>query len=366
MKKLKFIFSAMFIGIAGLSVVSCSGTSDEQDTPVITKREYVKIIADKAVIEADGVDKVTFSIIDNNGVDLTKDSYIKNVTTGSAWRKGVNTFTHNENSTVKFTATAYDESSSYKADTIEVVIQNRKKYELYKKRVAVFKVTGTWCVNCPSMTTMIKEYEKTNPDRIIEMSFHASSDTGKDPFHQNSTVSLFNAMSMKGFPSSVFDLYPTTLLTNPASTLFKESVSKEHAAEPAICGIKVKTTYDEQNKTIYVDASVAADKKGEFELAYVLLQDGIVSYQNGGSDNYVHNNIVVGTSENFLGSENKVAIEAGKTHDFERFTMGAGYEAATKTRILVYAIIKKDGINVVNNIVECELGKEINYEENAD
>ncbi len=367
MKKCNLFIAAILMNIAGVCVVSCSGSDDEsQEPPVNTQIESVRIIADKEAIEADGLDKVTFSIVGNDGTDLTKNSYIKNVTTGTAWKKGINTFTHNENAIVKFTATSYNGKDKYMTDTIEVKVQNRKKYELYKKRIAVFKITGTWCINCPTMTTMLKDFDKTNPNTIIEMSFHGNSNLGTDPLHTDATVYLASAMGMGGFPSSVFDLNTSTLLTNPASSLFKETVNIQQANEPAICAIKVKTSLDEQKKEIYVDASLITDKGGEFELAYVLIQDGLVAEQTGATSDYVHNNTVVGITGNFLGGADKIKVKAGESYDFERVTMPMGYEAATKTRIYVYAIVKKNGVNVVNNIVECELGKEVDYEENAD
>ena len=72
-----------------------------------------------------------------------------------------------ENGTHKFKAYYLD----WESDEVSVTAQNRKNYELFYRKVGVFKMTGTWCTYCPAMTSALKKVEELMPGRMVIMDF---------------------------------------------------------------------------------------------------------------------------------------------------------------------------------------------------
>ncbi len=123
--KIVKLFLGLNILLAGLT--ACSGSSDD-DAPSTgnDKVEAIVLKVDKTELEANGTDKVTFTVVDNNGNDLTatqaKYVYIQEVTSGDYLDKNVRTFSSVENGTYSFKA-YFDKLES---ETVTVKVKNRK------------------------------------------------------------------------------------------------------------------------------------------------------------------------------------------------------------------------------------------------
>ena len=365
MKKIKVWFSLMLLVITGSAIVSCNGSDDDSDNNGNNSgdRVSIHITSDKSEVEADGKSIVTLKVVDNNGVDVTKSCFITNVAKDIAYNKGVNTFSFMENTESKYAARCGDLYS----DTVSVNSKNRKKYELYKKQIAVFKLTGTWCVNCPAMTTSLKEVKKKMPGKIIEMALHAGTSSSSDPFHINETVKFAEAMgNLNAFPTAIFNLKQSTKSGSSSVTL-RNNAENELINDPAICAIKVKTAFDESSRMLNVESALITDKGGEFELACAILQDGIVAYQEGAGNDYVHDNTALTFSSNFLGSSNKAKLQAGEESETVTFNVGLAEGIdVSKVKVIIYALTNTPIANAVNNIVECKVNSSVDYVENED
>ena len=255
----------------------------------------------------------------------------------------------------------------YNSDAIEITFKNRKKYEFYKKHVAIFKMTGTWCVNCPGMTSALDQLNESMPDKFYEIALHASSNSGTDPFHTNATALFSNAMGgLYAFPTAVFNLRKTTATSNTSSTNLRNALENE-LLDPAICAIKATTTYDAARQSVTINAGLVTDKGGVFELAYILVKDGLIAEQTGASSDYVHNATAIALSNNFLGTDGKFTLGAGE-EKLQNITLTSAMEIDPKdTRVLVYAIATVDGQDVVNNIISIPIGDSVTtYVENND
>ena len=185
MRKFTMFFMSSLICLCGC-FTACSGNSDdngeEPDNGEVTGP--ITLTVDKAKIEANGTDMATFTVTDANGKVLTTSEYMKNVyfedvTTGDYLERRTNTFSAVENGTHKFKAYYLD----WESDEVSVTAQNRKNYELFYRKVGVFKMTGTWCTYCPAMTSALKKVEELMPGRMVKMAFHSSSSSATDPFH---------------------------------------------------------------------------------------------------------------------------------------------------------------------------------------
>lgn len=312
----------------------------------------------KEVIEADGKDEVEFSVY-ADGVDVTSSAYVMDVLTGLDLKKnaqGRYVYTAISNGEFEFKA-----DYNGKSVTAKVKAQNRKNYEEFYKHVAVFKVTGTWCNNCPSMTTALENADKKMPERMVKVAFHYTSSLGTDPYAIPATSSFFDApYSVVGAPTSIYDLNVVDSDRSKISSI----INQELRDNPATCGIKVKA-YTSGND-IKVDASLKSSTGGKYDLVYVLLEDGLP----GGGSYYeeVYDYTALAVSGNFLKhSENAKEVAKGDEANFGTFTIAGvnNLPKGTKTRVAVYALVVKDGKYIVDNIVSCDVdGNEVDYKYN--
>lgn len=369
-KSLMYVINILMV-YGCLIVSSCSG-SDDPETPDDPNDDKVtsgiELIVDKATLEANGKDVVTFTVKDNNGEDVTSSSYIRNeVSDKYIGRKGANTFSYMENGQFTFKARYEKDGKEYFSESVTVTSQNRKKYEFYRRKVAVFKMTGTWCVNCPGMTKALETASEKIPNRIVEMALHASTTESADPFHLSATAEFATAMGgLSGFPTAVYDLRKSTASSNTSFSVIEENIETSMKDYPATCGIKISSKYDAANSTIKVNASLKSSVGGSYELAYVLVADGLIAPQTGADDKYVHNNTVLAVSGNFLGGATKFTLGSGEEHKANEFTIqNAKNLDPAKTRVIVYAIVKDGSAQIINNIAECGINSSVDYIENA-
>lgn len=370
--KLMYIISILLV-YSYMIIGGCSGSDDPEipgepnkdDTELST----IKLSASKLTLEADGKDAVTFTVKDNNDKDITASCYIRNELIDKyIGRKGANSFSYMANGKFTFKARYEKDGKEYFSESITIIVQNRKKYEFYRRKVAVFKMTGTWCVNCPGMTTALDAARKEMPDRIVEMALHASTTEDTDPFHMGATADFATAMGgLSGFPTCVYDLRKETATSNSSLSIFRDNIEEAMRDYPATCGIKINSTYDASSARVRVNASLKSSVGGSYELAYVLVVDGLKAPQMGADANYIHNHTVIALSDNFLGSANKITLGAGEEYKANEFVIEQAMNLdPTKTRIVVYAIVKNGSVQMINNIAECGINSSIDYIENED
>lgn len=344
--------------------MACSGSSDENDDPGKTDDGEVKgpitLTVDKTKIEANGADVATFTVTDANGKVLTTSEYMKNVyfedvTTGDYLERKTNTFTAVENGSHRFKAYYLD----WESEEVSVTAQNRKNYELFYRKIAVFKMTGTWCTYCPAMTSALKKVEETMPGRMVKMAFHSSSSTATDPFHLSQTSTIMSRFGATGFPTNIYDLKEMSIDRNVSA--IKNLLAEHIRSYPATCGIKINTSYDSSNGEITVNATLKSSKGGEYDLVYVLVTDGLTA---SGGNEASYDYTVRAISSNFLSmsTNEKFTVSANQEHTAATFTISnaKGLNPAT-SRVVVYALCKVDGAYMVDNITECSIDGSIDY-----
>lgn len=343
--------------------MACSGSSDGEDEPGKTGDEVegpITLTVDRAKIEANGSDVATFTVKDINGKVLTTSEYMKNVyfedvTTGDYLERKTNTFTAVENGSHRFKAYYLD----WESEEVSVAAQNRKKYELFYRKIAVFKMTGTWCTYCPAMTSSLKKVEEAMPGRMIKMAFHSSSSTATDPFHLSQTNTIMSRFGASGFPTNIYDLKDMSIDRNVSA--IKNLLVEHIRSYPATCGIKINTSYNVSNGEITVNAALKSNKGGEYDLVYALVTDGLTA-SGGNETSYDYTVRVI--SNNFLSmsTEGKFTVGANQEHTAATFTISnaTGLNTAT-SRVVVYALCKVDGAYMVDNITECSIDGSIDY-----
>ncbi len=166
------------------------------------------------------------------------------------------------------------------------------------KKVMLEEFTGTGCPNCPGGHTTAASILSSNPGVVYVIAYHPNNSTytSSDPmatafpaaFYSNPWISP----SSRFMPSAVVNrrvfgserILPTSLWAAKVNEL---------KAESSPLNVGVATSYNSGNSTLTVDIEIyfTANVTNNLTLYAVLLEDGIVASQSGGSASYVHNHV---------------------------------------------------------------------------
>ena len=140
--------------------------------------------------------------------------------------------------------------------------------------------TATWCVNCPRMAQAIEEAAAERPGTIFPVSVHFH-----DDFSYAAGEALAEYFGIQAYPSLIVNLDKATLTTvTSKSIIFLRIDSFDSPADPC--------TLDLSYSGGVLHADVTAASAGSYKLGALLLEDGLVAPQTGGTDDYVHDNIL--------------------------------------------------------------------------
>lgn len=362
----------MFCFLAAAFAVSCAGNVDPNDVLPGTPVEPYTLTVDKSQIESDGKDAATLVVTDANGLVLTEGNYLRQVsfhiTETGEWRSGMGY----EGEVDKFSSIidgSYTISAMYAgkecANTVSVASRNRKKYELFHKNVAIYRLTGTWCQYCPYMTEALSNVDAFTKDHSIVMEFHNG-----DEF----SVAYNSAMDLAAFLLSRYgtkdDGYPYCIYSisegSGKRTVndIKRFVMNRLVEHPAQTGIKASSTLVDGKLT--VNASVIASVAGKYDLGMAVLKDCCVPTPNPQNPPHedIYNDVVISASGNFYAmSTDSFTLEA----EAEK-TMVREWESpkldADDCRVVLFTLREADGKVIIDNAVDFKAGETIDYRYN--
>lgn len=144
--------------------------------------------------------------------------------------------------------------------------------------------TGTWCVNCPRMETAIEEAMASRPGLIVPVSVHCLTLDPMAPMPLSSD--LASRFGVSAYPSVVVDLVPGSLFSTTSPELLISRCDAALSARGAAAELSVERT----GSMVSVSATIA--QPGDYTLHILILEDGIVAAQTGGSEQHVHNNVL--------------------------------------------------------------------------
>lgn len=363
--------------LAGSLCVACSSDDDASDnvdsgTDSSTSTEITgpyTLSVDKSTIEADGEDAATLILTDANGNVLTDSkqlNYItfENVETGDALTSHTNTFTSVSNGTFEFKATYKTYES---ANTVTITAQNRGKYEKYYRKVVAYDVTNVACTYCPDMTAALEGVAQTWGEHLVIFAIHGPF-SASDPWLVMSGTSyvgstILSKFGGSGYPFCVINLNHVMASSERNSNSVGRIIQNQLINYPATCGIKIASSYS--NGTVTLSGSLTSETGDTYDLGYAILSD---NQTYGGTE---YNDIVVAISSNFytMSSGSKFTVAAGEEHTTD-FTV-SGVDASTvaeygleNMRVAVFAMRDVDGTIIVDNIAECPLGEDLDYQIN--
>ena len=318
-------------------MLSCVGQKDDP-TPEL------RLVADLTALNVTAGESATFTVY-SGAEDVTAYAAIRNMTDGIDLESNV--FAPETEGEWTFVA-SLDGTESEPVTVTAIVIADEGKD--FFRRSLVLDFTGTWCVNCPKMEAAIEETMEARPGRIIPVSVHCMS---IDPMYVKPlSDNLVKQFSVKAYPSAVVDLDPESLITAQSPELLQSHIDRLLEARGPAAGIRVESALEGDNYTL--TAEMKAVRDGAYTLAVLILEDGTVAAQTGGTADYVHNNILRSWTE-------------GEPLDVLEGATASGTFTGTvtaKSRFVV--LVLRDGL--VDNVIGCAAGASVDwqYEEEND
>lgn len=269
-----------------------------------------------------GWNEITSAVLtcDINGVENNIDlSFEPALAPRTAYNYVIEDFTLSDDGPVSFEVKTVNGQPNMA--TLASFSQNCKVYdgEGFKRTLLVEQFTGQSCGNCPEGAMAIEALMFNNEDRFIWVAHHSYN---YDSFCNENSVKYqaFFHGAMEA-PIMMLDrskhhlVLETTdgikemdvLTTMPTYFAYANNYQNfidEELATPARVSVEIEQSYNEEEDMLYI--TVTGKKTGELAGTHVgltvfILEDGQVAYQNGGSEDYVHNNIMRDVITDFSG-----------------------------------------------------------------
>lgn len=225
----------------------------------------------------------------------------------------------------------------------------------FLRRSLVLRFTGTWCPNCPNMNQALEIAEKNDPDHIVAMSMHNLTSNSHLAFANcNAFIALFGVLSYpRGFVNNygeVENITNPSILTAVFEGLAEEAVS-DLPSNTVIGGVTRL-----EKDTVYADISIASKEAGLYALNAFLLEDGLVYPQEGGSEDYVHDNVIrIEMTDNLMGDN--VSLEANGTYVTQlKVPVPSSVENTDNLHVVVYTTYRGTFTGSVSNVLYGNFG----------
>lgn len=157
-------------------------------------------------------------------------------------------------------------------------------------RSLAIRTTADWCAFCPNMGAAFDYAKNIIPDSFEIIALH-----GSGTYMFSGTNAVFDPYPQNGYPTGVVDGRARMVNEEPSYLpgILAMNVAQETAANyPTVTGIALNSTMSGSN--LEVSVSVYIKEAGSYKVTALVLEDGIVGYQNdhnGGVDDYEHNNV---------------------------------------------------------------------------
>ncbi|MDO4826378.1 MAG: BACON domain-containing carbohydrate-binding protein [Bacteroidia bacterium] len=215
--------------------------------------------------------------------------------------------------------------------------------DFYHKSLGM-RFTATWCGYCPIMAESYKLAQSKYPDKIELLNLHASSSN----LAFSGTATLASVFNVTGYPTGIVDYRKLIENYNSeyASTLIVNAVKETEANYPTRSGISFTSSVS--GTKLSVDVKLYIKEKGDYKLAVVLLEDGIVGYQNGGGNNYHHDGIARLAVSDIKGDAFSTSSDNKTVSKQYSATLSSGWDKGN-LRVLVYVLKSYGSRSVISS-----------------
>lgn len=231
----------------------------------------------------------------------------------------------------EITAFAYD-SETQKSDEAKATVLIEATKTFPRMSVA-YKFTGTWCVNCPSMTAMLDALIEEDPSSLAVVAIH-SEGSSSSPFCSKGGNYLIDEWGISALPTTRID-YRENCSNDFEKLRAALSDSKRYATTSNITSID--TNIDGNKAKITVKSEFGATAR--YKLAVVVTENNIEAANTDGSLDGLYHHVAREFVTDPLGDLlNKVNLGEELTHEFE-FTIADNWNV---DEMEVTAIILKE------------------------
>lgn len=149
----------------------------------------------------------------------------------------------------------------------------------FYRRVLVQKFTGTWCIYCPQMTSLLDQLGEERPDRMVHMSVHIN-----DGFSITDGTELAYTFGIMGIPQAVFDYRSVESSRLPD---LRSALDTELGSYPARCGIALRTERS-AGGPLRIEARVRCSEEGDYQVCCAVVEDSLYSEGGTAPDHLYH------------------------------------------------------------------------------
>ena len=158
----------------------------------------------------------------------------------------------------------------------------------FASRSLAMRFTATWCGYCPMMGKAFDTAKGQMNGALELVSLHG----GQSDYEFSGTNQLARRFDISGYPTGIIDSRAS--IPNYESTATTASVAVQVAQEtkesyPTVSGIAVDSYLSGTELTVFIP--IYFHKADAYRVTVLLLEDGIVGYQNGGGTSYTHNDV---------------------------------------------------------------------------
>ncbi|MBQ6870407.1 MAG: Omp28-related outer membrane protein [Alistipes sp.] len=329
------------------------------------------LTTDKNTIVANGTDAVTFTIKYGNE-DVSNDKSVNLIRTFNGEQielaAGANSFTTTVAGSYTFKARYYKGAEIISDDKVTIVATSAESAgaQNFRHKLLGMQFTSIGCPNCPTLGSVIKSIQATQPNRLVPVSFHIDY-TISDPMKIAMGDTYYKTLKGNGLPMFYLDLREGEEMTSVRSVIEQE-MAKRVANYPPTCGVAISTAYDSATRQLTIEPRIQSNIASSYRYLIMLVEDNIVYQQYGITGDYTHNNVVRAVlSGNIYGDKfnNNQTLEAGVDTPLATpvtTTLPSNWKPENM-RVVVSALSTSDnGMTYhCNNTNECAVGQSVGY-----
>lgn len=235
---------------------------------------------------------------------------------------------------------------------IEDPVDDWTTSEFYHRSV-MMRFTADWCGYCPSMATAVTKAQEQLPNKIEAISVHGYDSA----LACSASEKLLNNYPVDGFPTGLVD-GTTTILNDTSINVTTSAIISAVESTESRYDVLTGTSWTSSisGNTINMNLSTYVKKSGAYKVTTLLVEDKIISRQNGASDDYEHNGVLRAAMSDALGDSFTVSTD----NTVKEFTYSATIPAGCKKenmRIVVYVQAKDGSTWYIDNSDTAKLGE---------
>lgn len=240
----------------------------------------------------------------------------------------------------------------------------------YLQQMVAMQFTSVGCVNCPVLSTSIKNIQKNMPGVIIPVSFHLDYDVA-DPMTLSINKKFYEKVDLikdgsPGLPMFALNFRQSSKHIVSEYAKIQSEIEYQAANYPVTCGVAIETSYDASRKSISVNARFKSDVAAPYRYHIFVLEDGIQYGQAGDeTGTYVHDNVlraIAGDDVRGTRLNSGNALEVNKEYTVQKTMAVSDTWNVAKLRVLV-AMLKEDSSTEWGsyNANVCAVGSSVDY-----